>query len=172
MLDAGGVTEVIAGGDVEIGASSLDANLSQTWLHVTVAWMGDGVVGLMVFAYFSDSAWLMARQGTADRHWWNNAEKYARVEGAAWELVVVILLELVVVGMWSSFSKSLLRTWLRDKLMRRFRLVRLRSRSGFRDEEDEERNSGTGEECGSSVDTAGREGAGFVSGVIVDEDLS
>jgi hypothetical protein len=40
---------VIDLGDVEFWCSSLDANLSHTWLHVTVVWIGDGVVGLMVF---------------------------------------------------------------------------------------------------------------------------
>lgn len=36
-------------GDIILWCSSLDANLSHTWLHVTVVWIGDGVVGLIVF---------------------------------------------------------------------------------------------------------------------------
>ena len=110
---------------------------------------------------------------------------HARVEGAAWEwdaaiaidaVVVVILFELIAVGIWSSFSKSLLRTWLRERLMRRFRLVRLRSRNGFNDEDDDERNSGTDDDGESSVDTERggeeEEEEVFVSGFIVDLDLS
>jgi hypothetical protein len=42
------VVGMIGLGDVECWCSSLDANLSQTWLHVTVVWIGDGVVGLTV----------------------------------------------------------------------------------------------------------------------------
>lgn len=32
--------------DVAVGCSSFDANLSHTWLHVTVVCIGDGVLGL------------------------------------------------------------------------------------------------------------------------------
>jgi hypothetical protein len=59
--------------------------------------------------------------------------------------------------------------------MRRLRFVRLRSRNGFKDEEDDERNSGTDDACDSSVGTergGGEEEEGFVSVFIVDQDLS
>jgi hypothetical protein len=39
---------VIDLGDVGFWCSSWDANRSHTWLHVTVVWIGDDVVGIMV----------------------------------------------------------------------------------------------------------------------------
>jgi hypothetical protein len=76
-------------------------------------------------------------------------------------------------GWWWSFSKSLLRTWLRERLMRRLRLVRLRSRSGFKDEDDVDRKTGNDNGWESSVETGGgreEEEEGIVSVVIDDDD--
>lgn len=91
--------------------------------------------------------------------------KFIRVDGcdddddsaaavADWELFVVEtdLCVLLVRGRLSSFSKSLLKTWLRERLIRRLRLVRFRSRKGFKHDDDAERNNGNDNGWDSSVE--------------------
>ncbi len=79
----------------------------------------------------------------------------------SWELFVVIVVDwfvLFVVRRLSSFSVSFLNTWLRDKLIRRFRLVRLRSRNGFNEDDEDDKKNGTDNGWVSSVDAGWGEG--------------
>ncbi len=98
-------------------------------------------------------------------YWINeNKRKNKRVDGC-WELVVrgVVLSILFVVERLSSFSKSLLNTWLRDRLVRRLRFVRLRSRNGFNEDDEDDKTIGIDNRWVSSVDTDEGGGGGIVS---------
>ncbi len=82
----------------------------------------------------------------------------------SWKLFVVIVVDLFVlfvVRRWSSFSQSLPNIWLRDKLIRRLRLVRLRSRNGFNEDDEDDKENDTDNWWVPSVDAGA--GGGFNS---------
>ncbi len=100
----------------------------------------------------------------------SKTKRNKRVDGCGWELVDVAV-DLFVWfddGRLSSFSKSLLNTWLRDKLMRRLRFVRLRSRKGFNEDDEVDRNIGNDSGWVSSVDAEEVGGRGGMDSVFID----